>query len=74
VTEQRLSRGPSTGTVTAFDDARGLGEITAADGTLHPFHCVSIADGTRTIEVGNIVTFGVLAKLGRYEAGDIRRT
>jgi len=46
-----------TGTVTAFDDPRGLGEVTADDGTVLPFHCTAIADGTRTIEVGTVVGF-----------------
>ena len=61
------------GEVSAFDDDRGLGEINAA-GVMHPFHCVSIADGTRTIAPGTAVTFVVLHKLGRYEAADIRPT
>ena len=61
------------GTVTNFDDARGLGEITLDDSeAMFPFHCVSIADGTRTIAVGTKVSFDALLKLGRREAGDIR--
>lgn len=59
------------GTVSAFDDARGLGEIDV-HGLTVPFHCVSIADGTRTIAIGCTVTFVLLSKLGRREAGDIR--
>ena len=59
------------GTITAFDDGRGLGEIDA-NGVTVPFHCVSIADGSRTIAIGTNVTFVPLAKLGRREAGDIR--
>ena len=61
-----------TGRVTAFDELRGLGEITDADGSVFVFHCVEITDGTRTIDVGAAVTFEVLAKLGRYEAARIR--
>ena len=61
-----------TGSVTEFDDALGLGVITSDDGTAFGFHCVSIADGSRTIEVGTPVSFGVLLKLGRREAADIR--
>jgi cold shock CspA family protein len=60
------------GSVTGFDEALGLGVITAEDGTAFGFHCVSIADGSRTIEVGAPVSFGVLLKLGRREAADIR--
>lgn len=57
------------GSVTAFDDHVGLGEVTAEDGTVHPFHCTAIADGTRTIAVGAAVTFSVLpGRSGRWEA------
>lgn len=58
----------SRGTVTAFDDQVGLGTVTAHDGTDYLFHCVEIADGSRTIAVGTIVSFQRMAKLGRYEA------
>jgi cold shock CspA family protein len=56
------------GTVTAFDDPRGLGTITTDDGEAYSFHCTQIADGTRTIAVGTAVRFDLLPKLGRYEA------
>lgn len=57
-----------SGTVTAFDAHRGLGEITDASGVVWPFHCVSIADGTRDIEVGTSVVFGVEFRVKRNEA------
>ena len=60
------------GAVSDFDDDRGLGEITA-DGIVYPFHCVSLADGYRTIASGAAVSFVVLHKLGRHEAADIRQ-
>ena len=57
------------GTVTEFDEARGLGTVTAEDGATHPFHCTQIADGTRTIAVGTRVRFELRAwHLGRWEA------
>jgi len=57
------------GVVTAFDDPRGLGEVTAEDGTAYPFHCTAIADGTRTIAERTEVRFEVVAgRLGRWEA------
>jgi cold shock CspA family protein len=59
------------GTVTAFDREVGLGRIATADGTVVPFHCIEIADGSRDIAVGTMVTFRLLAKLGRYEAAAI---
>ncbi len=61
------------GTVTEFDEYVGLGVVTAADGAEYPFHCVEIADGSRTIELGTVVTFERLAKLGRFEASRIAR-
>jgi cold shock CspA family protein len=60
------------GTVTAFDEHAGLGVVTVEDGTKYPFHCVEIADGTRTIATGASVAFDALPKLGRVEAGGIR--
>jgi cold shock CspA family protein len=59
------------GTVAAFDSAAGLGTIRADDGTAHGFHCGEIADGTREVAVGTAVTFDLLPKFGRYEAGNI---
>ena len=61
-----------TGTVTAFDESVGLGTITSADGAEHAFHCIEIADRSRSIAVGTAVAFDLLAKLGRYEAARIR--
>ena len=61
------------GAVTAFDEARGLGTISAPDGRTFAFHCTQIADGTRTIEVGQAVRFDLLPKLGRYEATAIEK-
>jgi CspA family cold shock protein len=59
------------GSVTGFDDASGLGEVADEDGNLFAFHCVEIADGTRSIAIGTPVRFDVTAKLGRYEAARI---
>jgi CspA family cold shock protein len=58
----------NTGTITRFDREVGLGEVTTADGTVVPFHCIEIADGTRDIQVGAAVSFSLIGKLGRYEA------
>ncbi len=59
------------GRVVAFDDAVGLGEVERGDGVRFPFHCIEIADGSRTIAVGTAVSFVLLCKLGRYEASQI---
>jgi cold shock CspA family protein len=66
--EQREHRG----TVTAFDDHRGYGEITTTTGERWFVHCTQIADGSRTIAVGASVVFVPLPRLGRYEATDVR--
>ncbi len=61
------------GTVTAFDEPRGLGTIDA-DGASYPFHCTALLDGSRTVEVGTAVTFEVRpAGMGRWEATRIEK-
>ena len=60
------------GVVVAFDVAAGLGSVAAPDGARYLFHCVEIADGSRSIDVGTEVSFGPLAKLGAVEAGCLR--
>ena len=63
----------TAGKISAFDEHRGLGEVTADDGTVYPFHCIAIADGTRTIAVGTDVEFDVRpGRMGRWEAGGIK--
>ncbi len=63
------------GRVSAFDEERGLGEVTGADGVVYPFHCTVIADGSRTIAVGTHVEFDVMpGRLGRWEATGITPT
>jgi CspA family cold shock protein len=59
------------GVVVAFDEATGLGEVERDDGVVFPFHCIEITDGTRTIAPGTNVNFGLLCKLGRYEAARV---
>jgi cold shock CspA family protein len=61
-----------TGVVADFDEPRGLGTIRTDDGAELPFHCTAIADGTRTIPVGQRVAFRTAAGLlGRWEAAEI---
>ncbi|MHB8439550.1 MAG: hypothetical protein ACYDD4_10350 [Acidimicrobiales bacterium] len=53
-------RGPDTvliGTVTGFDQERGLGTVTDTDGGRWPFHCTELTDGTRTVAEGTRVGF-----------------
>lgn len=64
--------GPLRGRVVEFDVAAGLGVVETSGGGLFEFHCVEIADGTRQIPVGTDVSFEPLAKLGRWEAANLR--
>jgi cold shock CspA family protein len=61
------------GTVREFDEAKGLGVIAATDDGSVAFHCIEIADGTRTIDVGQTVTFRPLARFGAFQAGAIEK-
>ncbi|MCL6094865.1 MAG: hypothetical protein M1519_03405 [Actinobacteria bacterium] len=57
------------GTVSSFDDATGLGEVTSLDGVTIPFHCTEIADGSRRIERGRQVAYLIRpGHCGRIEA------
>lgn len=63
------------GTVTTFDDPRGIGVVTADDGAEFPFHCTAVADGSRRVDEGTAVSFVVRpGHLGRYEAREIAPT
>ena len=57
------------GTVVTFDEPRGYGTVSTADGRSYWFHCTQIADGSRTIAPGTEVSFEVVAgRRGRWEA------
>ena len=61
------------GVVVAFDAAAGLGiGRRPPTARAYLFHCVEIADGSRTIDVGTEVSFRPLPKLGAVEAGCLR--
>jgi cold shock CspA family protein len=61
-----------TGSVTNFDERRGVGEIAGDDGAAYLFHCTVVADGSRTIAVGTAVEFErVPGHRGRWEAASI---
>jgi len=64
----------ATGTVAVFDDRKGFGAVRDdATGEEHFFHCTAIADGTRTIEVGAVVTFDIVpGRNGQWEARAIK--
>lgn len=60
------------GVVVDFEEHLGLGHVTTDDGQSYLFHCVEIADGTRSIEVGTAVEFELMVKLGSPEASNLR--
>ncbi len=58
-----------SGRVASFDDHVGRGEIEARGGMRFPFHCTSIADGSRTITPDTPVKFRLApGPLGALEA------
>jgi len=63
----------STGVVTDFSEPSGLGVITDESGQQWPFHCVSLEDGTRTVEIGVRVSFVQGFRVARPEAVHIIR-
>jgi cold shock CspA family protein len=56
------------GDVAAFDEVSGLGVLRSDSGSEIPFHCISIADGTRTIAPSTRVRFSVAFRVKRAEA------
>ncbi len=69
-----MTDGVRVGSVSAFDEARGLGEVAGAGGEVWPFHCTAVADGSRRIEVGARVAFCVVpGHLGRMEARELTK-
>lgn len=57
------------GTVVAFFSERGTGLVEEDGGSRWPFHCVELADGSRTVPVGAPVVFTVRAGIaGTLEA------
>ena len=59
------------GTVTEFDEPRGIGVIVSRDDRAFVFQCIEIADGTRDIDVGQAVSFRPLPRFGAFQAGAI---
>jgi CspA family cold shock protein len=73
---EREPAGPSDrlrGRVSEFDEHEGLGTVVANDGRPYRFHCIEIADGSRSIPVGADVSFTIAPRFGRFEAAEITR-
>lgn len=57
------------GVVSAWDDPRGLGQVTADDGRTFALQCTDLTDGTRTTTVGAAVAFRIRpGHRGRWQA------
>jgi cold shock CspA family protein len=57
------------GVIENFDQQRGWGAMRTDSGNVYEFHCVAIADGSRTIETGQSVSAVILpGRAGRWEA------
>lgn len=65
--------GTLAGTVTDVDEARGLGTVTTDDGSTYLFHVVEIVDGSRTVDVGQPVSFRPLPRFGEMQAGRLQK-
>lgn len=60
---------PQVGKVVAYDTAAGYGTIRGEDGREWWFHCTALADGSRSIDVGESGVFSVSpGRAGRWEA------
>ena len=64
-----MARPDVEGTVTEWDDARGVGTVTTDDGRALDLQCTHLADGTRTTSVGTRVVVAVApGHHGRWQA------
>ncbi len=62
------------GTVTEFDEHKGVGVVEGEDGRRLFFHCTAIADGSRSITVEADVVFQVVAgHEGQWEATSLTK-
>ena len=62
------------GVIDRFDERRGDGWFRSSDDRLYYFHCVAIADGSRTIEAGTPATARrCVGHLGHDEVVDVQR-
>ncbi|NLD77452.1 MAG: cold shock domain-containing protein [Acidimicrobiales bacterium] len=60
------------GTVTSFDDHVGAGTLRDADdGSERWFHCTRIAGGSRTVPVGQVVTYRLEPGPTGFEAVEV---
>jgi CspA family cold shock protein len=70
-TDAPLLTGRHEGVVVEFDAFVGLGYVSAANSDKYLFHCIEIADGSRDIEVGCVVSFETIERFQHAEARQI---
>lgn len=62
------------GVVETFDERRGDGFMVSDAGEMFYFHCVSISDGTRSIDEGtHVVATRHVGHVGRDEVTDVAK-
>lgn len=62
----------AVGVVATFDDHAGFGAVRDVQGSEWSFHCVAIADGTRTVDIGAPVVYRLVpGGRGQWEATDL---
>lgn len=72
-TDAATFEGTRGGVVSVFDPHIGLGYIRCDDGAEYLMHCISIADGSRNVAVGQRVEFSCTTRFGRAEATRITK-
>lgn len=66
--------GPRLGRVASFDAARGLGSVVDDVGSGYDFHATAIADGSRRIDIGAVVSFTLVpGHRGVFEARSLTK-
>ena len=66
-------RDAAVGEVVSFDAGEGQGCLLADDQHTYSFHCTQIVGGARTIAVGSVVQFDLMAgHRGQWEASQLR--
>lgn len=66
-------RDAAVGEVISFNAGEGQGHLLADDQHTYSFHCTQIVGGARTIAVGSVVRFDLVAgHRGRWEASQLR--
>ncbi|NNN13081.1 MAG: hypothetical protein HKL81_04940 [Acidimicrobiaceae bacterium] len=70
---EKIPLGIHPATVVEFSSHVGLG-VLDVEGRHYPFHCVSITDGSREVDVGSLVCVRLVASIGgSYQANEVMK-